>query len=180
MILPHDWFPGPLPSNVELGERCWLYSSFAFLHYQSRRPCGVRVGHDTGIYIGTHFAVGPDGEVEIGHHGTLNGPVISTNGRVIIGDYALISFNVTIADSFAAAPPTREPVSRRDNRDIAPAPIIIGDNVWIGTRAVLLAGAKLGTGVIVGAATVVDGEVPPYAIIAGSPAKVVGWARPRP
>ena len=39
--LPHDWFPRPLPSNVRLGEGTWLYSTFAFLHYESEQPCGL-------------------------------------------------------------------------------------------------------------------------------------------
>ena len=42
----------------------------------------------------------------------------------------------------------------------------------------LLSGARLGKGVIVGAGAVVDFCVPDYAIVAGNPARVVGWARP--
>jgi len=44
--LAHDWFPRALPDNVVIGERSWLYSSFAFLHYRSDQPCGVRIGSD--------------------------------------------------------------------------------------------------------------------------------------
>lgn len=53
-------------------------------------------------------------------------------------------------------------------------PIEIQDNVWIGARAVILGGARIGEGSIVGAASVVDFEVPPYSIVAGNPARVVG------
>src|SRR5882672_6633285 len=102
--LPHDWFPQPLPANVVIGERSWCYSSFAFLHYQSRRACGVRVGHDSGIYNGTFFDLGPDGEVEIGNFVTLVGAIIATNSRVVIGDYAFLAHEVVLADSFAATP----------------------------------------------------------------------------
>jgi acetyltransferase-like isoleucine patch superfamily enzyme len=45
---------------------------------------------------------------------------------------------------------------------------------------VLLPGARLGDGVIVGAGAVVDFEVPPYAVVAGNPARIVSWARPTP
>ena len=58
--------------------------------------------------------------------------------------------------------------------------ISIGSNSWIGARAILLAGARIGEGAIVGAAAVVDFSVPPYAIVAGNPARIVGWAEPDP
>jgi acetyltransferase-like isoleucine patch superfamily enzyme len=171
VFLEHDWFPRPLPANVVIGERSWLYSSFAFLHYASERPCGLRVGRDTGIYQETFFDLGPSGEVEVGDYCTLAGPILATNGRVVIGDHGLISREVVFADTFAAAPPPRRPNDR-------PADIVLGECVWVGTRAVLLPGARLGDGVIVGAAAVVDFEVPPYAVVAGNPSRVVGWARP--
>ena len=188
LVLDHDWCSTPLPSNVEIGERSWLYSSFAFVHYRSERPCGVRIGHDSGIYIGTYFELGPRGEVDIGNFCTVAGPIISTNSRVEIGDYALISFHVVIADSFAAVPPTSEAEGARGGSVGAPptagtpgtppTAVVIGENAWIGARAVLLAGARIGEGAIVGAASVVDFDVPPYAVVAGTPARVVGWARP--
>jgi acetyltransferase-like isoleucine patch superfamily enzyme len=168
--LSHDWFPRPLPGNVILGPRTWCYSSFAFSHYQSRRPCGVRVGSDSGIYHGTFFDLGPEGEVEIGNFCTLVGAIISTNGRVVIGDYSFLAHEVVLADSFAARPGPTPPATG----------ISIGQNCWIGARAVLLSGAMIGQGVIVGAAAVVDFAVPSYAIVAGNPAKIVGWAKPEP
>ena len=48
-----------------------------------------------------------------------------------------------------------------------------GHDCWIGREAVLMPGAELGCGVIVGARAVVSGKVPDYAIVAGNPAKVV-------
>src|SRR5687767_7282870 len=138
--LPHDWFPDPLSANVALGERSWCYSSFSCLHYCSRRPCGVQVGHDSGIYNGTFFDLGPDGEVEIGNYCTLVGAIISTNSRVLIGDYSFIAHEVVLADSFAARPP------EAGNCPAVHATIFLGENCWIGARAVLLAGAQVGEG----------------------------------
>jgi acetyltransferase-like isoleucine patch superfamily enzyme len=171
--LGDDWFPRPLPANVVLGERTWLYSAFAFVHYRSDRPCGLRVGHDTGIYTETFFDLGPHGEVEIGNYCTIAGPILSINGRARIGDYVLISREVVLADSFAAAPPGGWPGPGSTGE------IVVGDRAWIGSRAVLLGGARLGEGVIVGASAVVNFEVPAFAIVAGNPAHIVGWARPR-
>lgn len=50
---------------------------------------------------------------------------------------------------------------------------VIGHDVWIGTRATLLPGARIGTGAIIGAGAVVSGEVAPYSVVAGNPACVV-------
>lgn len=55
------------------------------------------------------------------------------------------------------------------------ADIVIGTDVWIATRAVILPGTHIGDGAIVAANSVVKGVVPPMAIVAGSPAKVVSW-----
>jgi len=51
----------------------------------------------------------------------------------------------------------------------------IGDYAWIGIKCIVLPGAKIGEGAIVQAGSVVMGVVPPCAIVAGNPAKVIGW-----
>jgi acetyltransferase-like isoleucine patch superfamily enzyme len=176
--LDHDWFPRPLPANVTLGERSWLYSTFAFLHYRSRRPCGVRIGNDTGLYNGTFFDLGPGGEVEIGDYCSIVGAIISCNSRVVIGDYVFIAHEVVIADTFASTPDAGSVAGEDAHSSLdPPTNIVIGENVWIGARAVLLSGCIIGEGAIVGAATVVDFEVPPHAVVAGNPARIVGHAR---
>ena len=175
--LAHDWFPRALPANVQLGPRSWCYSSFSCLHFRSRRPCGLRVGSDTGIYHGTFFDLGPEAEVEVGNYCTLVGAIISTNGRVIIGDYSFIAHEVVLSHHFAATPHVAAPEVKPAPAD--PRPIVIADNVWIGARAVILGGASLGEGAVVGAAAVVNFDVPPYAIVAGNPARIMGWAHPR-
>ncbi|HUP79759.1 MAG TPA: DapH/DapD/GlmU-related protein, partial [Pirellula sp.] len=58
-------------------------------------------------------------------------------------------------------------------------PIFIGENAWIGMRAIILGGAHIGEGAIVGAGAVVDCVVTPYSIVAGNPAVIVGQARQR-
>lgn len=51
----------------------------------------------------------------------------------------------------------------------------IGNDVWIGYRAVILSGVTLGDGVVVGAGAVVTKDAPPYSIVAGNPAKVIRY-----
>lgn len=171
-VLDHDWWPVPVPGNVTIGERSWLYSSYAFLHYESVRSAGVSIGSDTGVYIGTMFDLGPEGECVIGDFGTIVGPTIASNSRVVIGDFAFVSYHVTIADSPYAAPP-----GCRVDASAPGGDVVIGDNVWIGVRATVVGPVTVGDGAVIGAATYVDFDVPPFAIVAGHPSKIVGWAR---
>lgn len=50
---------------------------------------------------------------------------------------------------------------------------MVGNDVWIGQNSLILPGTKIGDGVIIGASSVVGGEIPPYSIIAGNPARLV-------
>ncbi len=160
--LEHDWFPRPLPDDLELGEGSWLHSSFAFLHNRGR----IRIGAHCGVYSGTQFELGPDGEVEIGNFSTVVGAIIATNGRVSIGDHTFIAHNVFIAATPFARPSDLEPPSDPD-----PA-IEIGSGAWIGASAVILGGARIGTDAIVGAGAVVSGEVPAGATATGNPVRI--------
>ncbi len=54
-------------------------------------------------------------------------------------------------------------------------PVIIEDDVWVGTGAIILKGVKVGTGAIVAAGAVLTTDVPPYAIVGGVPAKVLKY-----
>jgi acetyltransferase-like isoleucine patch superfamily enzyme len=52
--------------------------------------------------------------------------------------------------------------------------VVIGDRVWIGYRAIILPGITIGEGAVVGAGSVVTRDVPPFAIVAGNPARIIG------
>jgi acetyltransferase-like isoleucine patch superfamily enzyme len=163
-----DWFSAPLPENVRLGERTYLYSSFAFSHYRSRAKVGVRVGNDSGLYPGTFFDLGPAAQVEIGNFCSLVGVIFATKGRVSIGDYTVMAHEVVIADTHWATP-----LVNAQKRDDFPTSVEIGQNVWIGAQVVIIGNVRIGEGSIIGAGTLVTQVVPPYTICAGNPMRIV-------
>lgn len=171
-FLDGDWFPAPVPRNVSVGPRSYLYSSYAFLHCSSEHPDAVRIGADTGVYEGTVFELGPHGTVHVGDLCALVGPVLATDGHIEIGDGAFISYGVVLADVQVATPPTDRPA------DHATSTITLGEDVWIGTMASVLGPVTLGDGAIVGAGCVITEDVAPYTIVAGDPARPVGTAEP--
>jgi acetyltransferase-like isoleucine patch superfamily enzyme len=179
-VPPWDWYRQPLPANVVFGENCWMPTGYSLHRFRSRRPCGLRVGADTAIGAQTFFDVGPDGEVVVGATCNIVGAGFVTNGRVTLGDHVLISVGVLFADHAFAAPPTG--MSDERYRGLMPSPsteTTVGNDVWIGVGVVVLGGVTVGDGAIVGAATVVDQDVPAHAVFAGNPGRVIGWARPQ-
>src|SRR6185295_8255545 len=141
-VLSHDWFARPAPDNVSIGAGSWLYSAYAFLHCRSTQPCMLSVGRSTGIYNGSFFDLGPQGEVRIGDYCTLVGVIVATNAQVVIGSYSFIAHEVLIADDFAAAP--WRDGTRPQACAAQPEPsVILGEDVWIGARSILLKGARL-------------------------------------
>jgi acetyltransferase-like isoleucine patch superfamily enzyme/glycosyltransferase involved in cell wall biosynthesis len=54
-------------------------------------------------------------------------------------------------------------------------PVVIGDDVWIGTNAIILSGVTIGRGAVIGAGAVVSQDIPPYSIVAGNPAQVMRY-----
>jgi acetyltransferase-like isoleucine patch superfamily enzyme len=169
----YDWF-GPLPDNVVIGEGSYLYSSFAFRQCASERPCAVRLGKYANVYANTAFNLGPEGEVTVGDYSHLGDPTISTNGRVSIGSHCMVAWDTVLADVAYAVPPASRPLVDAHGGGLSDTDIVLADNVWIGAHAVLLGGARIGEGSVVGAGSVVDFEVPPYSVAAGSPARVMG------
>lgn len=51
--------------------------------------------------------------------------------------------------------------------------VIVEEDVWIGARVTLLAGVHIGRGAVIGANTLVNKEIPPYAVVVGNPAKII-------
>ncbi len=168
----NNWVEKPFPKNVIIGEESWLYSSYAFLHYKSEREIGVKIGHNTGIDISL-FELGTNGELEIGNYCTFVEPIINTNKKIIIGDYALVAYGVIIADSGYLIPPQKDE-KLNDKNEVS---IRIGNNVWIGIKALILEGADIGDNCIIGAGAIVNFKVPKNSIVVGNPGRIIKTCR---
>lgn len=87
-------------------------------------------------------------------------------GGIIIGDGVLIGHNVVLAT-------LNHDVDPQKRSDMFPAPIRIGNNVWIGAQATVLPGVTIGDGAIIAAGAVVSRDVPANVIVGGVPAKII-------
>jgi acetyltransferase-like isoleucine patch superfamily enzyme len=116
-------------------------------------------------------AWGKGSSITIGKNVGMSGCSITALERIVIGDRVLIGAGVLIMDN-DAHPLTREERERGDTP--ATAPVHIGDDVFIGARAIILKGVNIGSDAVVGAGSVVTKNVPVNAIVAGNPARVIG------
>jgi len=125
------------------------------------------------------------GDVEVGRYSSINGPntqIYASINKVRIGRFCSIARNVSfqeynhkinkVSTYFLASNLFGE---SRDKDIESRGDIIVENDVWIGTQCVILSGAHISTGVIIAANSVVTGFVPPYSIVAGSPAKVIKY-----
>jgi acetyltransferase-like isoleucine patch superfamily enzyme len=134
----------------------------------------LTVKGDFSIHTGMQVVVDRGASLTLGS-GYINDNVrISCFRSITVGHDVAISESVLIRDS--------------DNHEIdgsrgATAPVVIGDHVWVGLRAMILKGVTIGDGAVVAAGAVVTRDVPARALVAGVPASVrredVAWGDPR-
>ena len=126
---------------------------------------GIKIGQGSSIHMGTRFY--DPGKISIGDD-TIVGERAVLDGRdkLVIGNHVAIASEVMIYNS--------EHNINDDNFQAIGAPVIVEDYAFIGPRVIILPGVKIGKGAIVGAGAVVTKEVPPFAIVGGVPAKIIG------
>lgn len=99
--------------------------------------------------------------------------VINAGGKLIVKKYSAIGAGTTIIAS-EHVPTVGLPqfASTLHINDVT-ATVIIEEDAWIGTESIILSRSKIGRGAVVAAGSVVTKPVPPYAVVAGSPAKII-------
>lgn len=127
----------------------------------------------TTLIVNGEFNMNENTNIWITHSGTLelNGGFINENCTITCANHIVIGKGAHIA---------REAVIRdydghyiEDSNYRTSKPVFIGDNVWIGYRAMILKGVTIGEGAVVAANSVVTKDVPPHSIVAGNPAKII-------
>lgn len=137
---------------IHLGENVTLYGKSSFEANRVHDAPVLNIGDNT--YLGYEL-------------------MISVGQEVTIGRNCYIAAQVFIADQDghpldADARRRREPVMPDRIR-----PVVIEDDVWIGSRSIILKGVRIGRGVVIGAGSVVTSDVPPGSVACGNPARVV-------
>lgn len=122
-------------------------------------PEGFRLFPPFYTNIGRNISVGKGVFINTGCH-------FLDQGGITLGDNVLLGSNVVIA----TVNHDFDPAARRT---AWPAPVVIGNNVWIGSSVTIVPGVTIGDGAIVAAGAVVTKDVPPNTVVAGVPARVL-------
>jgi len=130
------------------------------------RSCGRGVNIERGAYFGDGSRIDIGDDSGLGVDSQIYGRV--TIGRdVMMGPEVILITRNHRFDRFDAP--------MRLQGDADEQPIVIGDDVWIGTRAIILPGVEVGDGAIIAAGSVVTSSVPPRSIVGGNPARLIRY-----
>lgn len=136
---------------------------------------------DAGIELGDHVYIGRGsvvaakyGRVKLGRAVNVGfSSRISTRETIEIGESVLIASYVYIGAGNHGSSDLNVPVMEQPME--TKGGVVIGDNAWIGAKATVLDGVKIGRDAIVGAHSLVREDVPERAIVAGTPAKIIRY-----
>jgi maltose O-acetyltransferase len=156
--LPDSPFPG---AWIGQASRSWLAKQI-FAH------CGVHVRINYGANFGTGI------HVWLGNNSSIAADAWIGNDTRIGSDVMMAPSVTILSNSHNFA---RTDISMREQGAPPPRPVTIGDDVWIGTRVIILPGVTVGSHAILGAGAVVTKDVPEWAIVGGNPARVIRFRK---
>ena len=138
---------------------------FGFIHPTAfyRQPLLVKGIENVELYENTSI---------LGHS-----IILSTNAKFVMKKYSGAAEGLTVVTgnhSFLCGKWFRDITDDLKNQD-EDKDVVVEEDVWIASNVTILAGVTIGRGAIVGAGSVIRSNVPPYAIVLGNPAKVVGF-----
>jgi acetyltransferase-like isoleucine patch superfamily enzyme len=143
--------------GIEIGEHVTI-GRFAMIrpsgYYGRESGEGLKVGSYSNI--GPYCYIGCSGKIEIGEH-VLMSPRVSMFAENHVFD--------------------RTDVPMRD-QGVIRQEIIVENDCWLASGSIILAGVRIGKGAIVAAGAVVTKDVPSYAVVGGSPARILRWRKP--
>jgi len=161
---------------------CRLHAGAEILANNHHQPDSITVGVGTHIR-GQLLTFGHGGRITMGAYCYVGDNSKLWSGvNLNIGDRVLIGHNSSIFDC------DTHPLNAGDRHeqylqiitkghpaeiDLREEPVTIDDDVWIGCNVVVLKGVTIGRGAVIGAGSIVTHSVPPYALVAGNPARVI-------
>ena len=122
--------------------------------------CGKWVNIDKGVTFATDIKLG---------EGSGIGAGCSIPTGVSIGDNVMMGIDILMFTNEHRHDDITVPMGRQGRTEVEP--IVIGDDVWIGSRSLIMKGVTIGRGAIIAAGSVVTKDVPPYEIWGGNPAR---------
>ena len=132
--------------------------------------CGIGLNVEKGAYFGNGKSVSVGNYVGLGKNFTLHNCILT------IGNYLMMGEDVVIIGGGHCFERTDIPMGEQPSKE--KTYLFIDDDVWIGSRAMILPGcSRIGRGAIIGAGAVVTKDVPDYAIVGGNPAKILKYRR---
>lgn len=156
-----------LPPSYCPGRRLWRK-----IRLMICRPlfeeCGVNVNIEAGAYFGSGKGIAIGDHSGIGVDARILGPVKIGKNVMMGHEVLLIGQNHKFSDLHI--PMSQQGYDREE-------PITIGDDGWVGARAIILPGVSLGRGVVIGAGSVVTQDIPEWAVAAGNPARVIRFRK---
>lgn len=134
------------------------------------RGMGMRLARTARVHRGLELRNA--GSIEIGEGSVIGFDTILDGRRgITIGRHVNLSSQAAIW--------TLQHDHRDPEFDSHGGPVVVGDRAWLSFRTVVLPGVTIGEGAVVAAGAVVTRDVPPYAIVGGIPAKVIGRREPQ-
>jgi maltose O-acetyltransferase len=138
---------------------------FHFLRYPLLKLFGLQIKQNSSIHMGCRLY--HPWNIEIGHNTIVN-PSCILDGRAGL----TIGNNVSISEQSLILSLQHDPQSRDFSSQGKST--YIEDYVWLGMRAIIMPGVKIGKGAIIAAGSVVTKDVDPFSIVGGIPARIIG------
>jgi acetyltransferase-like isoleucine patch superfamily enzyme len=120
-----------------------------------------------GSLVPVELVTYDSGRIEIGSRTFINyGSSIAARASVKIGSHCLLGHYTFVMDN-------DQHDAIRHSELPQSGPVVIEDHVWIGSKAVILPGVRIGSRAVIGAGSVVTKDIPPRCVAAGNPARVL-------
>jgi acetyltransferase-like isoleucine patch superfamily enzyme len=157
------------PARIEIGDNVTI-DDYSLLDGRGGEP-GIVLG-DNVIVNRNCMLQAKAGAIRLGGRTTIgsNSVIVSMAG-IEFGEAVMVAGGVYVSAGAYRFDDRSRPIM--DQMAFSTGPIRIGDDVWIGTGAVILDGVTIGRGAVIGAGAIVNKDIPEYAIAAGVPARVI-------